>query len=226
MRIYINDRPYDAQSGDLLLSVAQENKSHIGYVCGGNGICQSCFVYVQEGMECLSPPNKIEQAFISKKLLDEGGRLACQAVITKEGPLRVLSRAEHLRRTVVGLNVPGFVTYAQTIGYNVVNQLPSGIANIGERIQMGAIDPGRSLRKIANGLGYAGMFAADRFVDTFSFVQGPAALAASTARGLYDNASGALCTVTGGNLHLPGASCPTHGPQPSPGVKPVAISTK
>ena len=64
MIIYVNDKPCEADAGDLLLHAAQRNKAHIGCICGGNGICQSCFVYVREGAEFLSPPGEEEKAFI------------------------------------------------------------------------------------------------------------------------------------------------------------------
>jgi chlorosome envelope protein J len=210
MIIYINDRPCEAQAGDLLLSVAKLNKAHIGYICGGNGICQSCFVYVREGAELLSPPSDEEKAFISDKLFQEGGRLACQSVIMKEGTLRVVTRAETLRRIVLGLNIPGFITYAQTIGYNVVNKLPSGVSNIVSRVQTGRLNPIDTLGKIASGLGPASLLALDNFVGTFSFMQGPVTMLGGAAKGAIDAASGVLCTVSGGRLHLPGSTCATH----------------
>ncbi|TCD47361.1 2Fe-2S iron-sulfur cluster-binding protein [Chlorobium sp. N1] len=224
MNIYVNDRACQAETGDLLLSVAQHNKSHIGYICGGNGICQSCFVYVQEGMEHLSPLSEVEKACISDKLLAEGGRLACQTVITGEGTVRVLTRAENLRRIVLGLNVPGFITYAQTIGYNVLHQLPSCASSAVDRVRKGELSPAESLRKIGNGLGYASLFASSSFMETFSFVQLPISMAAGGVKGLYDMASDTLCSVTGGSLHLPGGTCRSHTPREEATVHTVTIS--
>jgi chlorosome envelope protein J len=225
MIIYINDRPCEAQVGDLLLSTAKNNKAHIGYICGGNGICQSCFVYVKEGAECLSQPSDEEKAFISDKLFQEGGRLACQTVIVKEGTIRVISRAEYFRRIVLGLNIPGFITYAQTIGYNVVNKLPSGAANVFTRVREGRLNPIDTLGKIASGLGPASLLAANNFVETFSFMQAPVNLLAGGAKGVLDTTSGVLCTVSGGRLHLPGSTCATHDGQP-PVVERVTITSK
>jgi chlorosome envelope protein J len=276
MIIYINDRPCEAQVGNLLLSVAQHNKSHIGYICGGNGICQSCFVYVREGADCLSLPGEEEKAFISDKLFQEGGRLACRTTIVKEGTIRIMTRAETLRRIVLGLNVPGFITYAQTIGYNVVNKLPSGASMLVTRFQTGRLDPIDSIGKIVNGLGPASMLLTNNIVETFSFLQGPVGFIGSASKGAIDMvgglaggvfnvvgapvrgvldfaggiaggvinaasgpvmgllnvaggvvsgainivgvpvrgvlgaASGALCTVSGGRLHLPGSTCAIH----------------
>jgi chlorosome envelope protein J len=225
MIIYINDRPCEAQVGDRLLSTAQHNKAHIGYICGGNGLCQSCFVYVREGAELLSPPGTVEKAFISDKLFQEGGRLACQTAIVKEGTIRVLTRAENLRRIVLGLNVPGFITYAQTIGYNVVNKLPSGLANAVSRVQNGTLSPVDSLGKIAAGLGPASLLVLNTFTETFSFMQGPISLAGGAARGLFDAASGAICAVTGGALSLPGSICQAKN-TPKVAIERVTITAK
>ncbi|HED31769.1 MAG TPA: (2Fe-2S)-binding protein [Prosthecochloris aestuarii] len=215
MKIYVNDKACEASPGDLLLDVAQQNKCHIGYICGGSGICQSCFVYVQEGMEFLSSPTDIERAFISDKLSEAGGRLACQTKITGEGTVKVLSRAEHLRRIVVGLNLPDFITYAQTIGYNVTNKLPSGAGNIFERAREGKLNPAQSLQNIGKGLGHASLFASSTFMETFSFLQGPVSMISGGARAVFDTASDAVCNLSGGRLHLPGATCRTCNDEPA-----------
>jgi len=225
MIIYINDRPCEAKVGDLLLNTAKQNKSHIGYICGGNGICQSCFVYVLEGADCLSAPGEDEKAFISDRLFAEGGRLACRATIVKEGTIRVLTRAEKFRRIVLGLNVPGFITYAQTIGYNVTNKLPSGVSNIVSRVQSGRLNPVDTIGKIAGGLGPASQLVYNTFIENFPFMQAPVNLVSGVGKGALDTASGALCAVSGGRLHLPGSTCATHD-KPAVAIERITISAK
>jgi chlorosome envelope protein J len=225
MIIYINDKPCEAKVGELLLHAAKENKSHIGYICGGNAICQSCFAYVLEGADCLSEPGEDEKAFISDKLFAEGGRLTCRTTIVKEGTIRVLTRAEKFRRIVLGLNVPEFITYAQTIGYNVTNQLPSGISSIVSRVQSGRLKPVDSIGKIASGVGPASQLAYNNFIETFPFMQMPLDMAGNAAKGALDTASGALCAVSGGRLHLPGSVCATHD-KPAESVERITISAK
>ncbi|MEI6847739.1 MAG: 2Fe-2S iron-sulfur cluster-binding protein [Chlorobiaceae bacterium] len=207
MIIHINDKPCETQTGEVLLRVAQHHKSHIGYICGGSGICQSCFVYVMEGGDSLSLPNEIEKAFISDKLFQEGGRLACQAVIVKEGAIKIITRAEYLRRLVLGLNVPGFITYAQTIGYNVANKLPDGAGNLYNRVRMGQVNPGESLKKIGNGLAQASLLATNTFMETFPFLQYPGSILAESAKKVLEKTSDVVCSVSGGNLHLLGTTC-------------------
>jgi len=194
MIIYINDKACEAESGSLLLHAAQDNKAHIGCICGGNGICQSCFVYVREGAELLSPPSDEEKAFISDKLFKEGGRLACQTVITGEGTIRVLTRAEHLRRIVLGLNVPGFITYAQTIGYNVTTKLPGGASNVIDRVRGGKLNPLESVGKIAGGIGYGANLAVHTALDTLPVLQAPYSFVSGALQGPVSFISGALQT--------------------------------
>ncbi|MCG8342324.1 MAG: (2Fe-2S)-binding protein [Chlorobiales bacterium] len=215
MRMYINDMPCEAQPGDILLDVAKQSKSHIGYICGGSGVCQSCFVYVEEGMDCLSERSDVEKAFISDKLTEAGGRLACQAKIVKDGTIRVLSRAEMFRRIVLGLNVPGFVTYAQTIGYNVINQLPSGIGNIVNRVREGKLNPVTSIQNIAKGLGPASQLVSRNIFETLPFLQAPANMVGAGTKGLIDSASNTLCNISGGTLHLPGTTCQSCEEEPA-----------
>lgn len=224
MIIYINDRPCETKVGDLLLNTAKNNKAHIGYICGGNGICQSCFVYVLEGMECLSGRGEDEKAFVSEKLFGEGGRLACRTTIVREGNIRLLTRAEHFRRVVLGLNVPGFITYAQTIGYNVVNQLPSGVGNIVSRVQTGRLNPVETLGKIASGLAPASLLALDNFVSTFPFMQAPIDMVSSGAKGVFDTVSGLVCSLSSGKLNLPGAPCRNDDAPPST-IERIRITT-
>ncbi len=223
MIIFINDKPCEAQVGDKLLQVAQDHQCHIGYICGGNGFCQSCFVYVKEGAECLSAPSAPEKAFISDKLFNEGGRLACQSTIVKEGTIRLLSRAEYLRRIVLGLNVPGFITYAQTIGYNVITKLPDGSSNLIGRVKSGEVNPADSLAKIGQGLAHASLFVVSSFTETFPFMRAPLALVGDGAKNVAATASNLLCTVSGGRLHLPGTASCCCETKKTPLIEPVKI---
>ncbi|HED30397.1 MAG TPA: (2Fe-2S)-binding protein, partial [Prosthecochloris aestuarii] len=81
MRIDINNRSYEAQTGERLIDVARRNHTHIGYFCGGNGICQTCYVKVLKGMDLLSPVSDREKALLSDDLLEEGIRVACLTTI-------------------------------------------------------------------------------------------------------------------------------------------------
>lgn len=77
----------------------------------------------------------------------------------------MLTRAEKFRRIVLGLNVPGFITYAQTIGYNVTNKLPSGVSSIVSRVQSGRLNPVDTIGKIASGLSPASQLVYNNFIE-------------------------------------------------------------
>ena len=219
MIISINDKPCEGHVGEVLLKVAQLNKSHIGCICGGNGICQSCFVYVKEGSECLSSPGLEEKAFISDMLFREGGRLACRSVIVKEGTIKVLSRAEYLRRIVLGFKVPELITYAETIGYNVTNKLPDGAGTLFNRVKAGTVSPGDSLKKIGSGLAYGSLLASTTFMETFPFMQYPVSILTEGVKGVFKSAAEVVCNVTGGCLQLPGTDTSCCGTNKTPVTK-------
>jgi ferredoxin len=61
-------------------------------VCGGNGVCGTCWVLVEDGGERLSEPADAERATLQKGLKgkDPRARLACQARVM--GPATVTRR--------------------------------------------------------------------------------------------------------------------------------------
>lgn len=111
MNITVNDRECSAQVGDRLLDIARANHSHIGYFCGGNAICQTCYVRVLEGAELLSPMSDAEKAMLSDKLIKEGTRMACQTLIEKPGKITVLSEVEAASRLTLEnpLQLPAYM---------------------------------------------------------------------------------------------------------------------
>lgn len=127
MKITINDREHDARVGEHLLDAARRGHAHIGYFCGGNAACQTCYVTVQEGAGLLSPPGEPEKAMLSKRLLKEGTRMACLATIEKEGNIRVVSAVEEVRRMAASdpLQLPG---YAARMGWEALVAFPATIA--------------------------------------------------------------------------------------------------
>lgn len=97
MNITINDRECMAKPGDRLLDAARANHAHIGYFCGGNALCQTCYVKVLEGAELLAPMTSAEKAMLSDNLISEGYRMGCQAIIEKPGTIRLLTTAEEAK---------------------------------------------------------------------------------------------------------------------------------
>jgi chlorosome envelope protein X len=111
MNIKINDRECSANTGDRLLDVARANHSHIGYFCGGNALCQTCYVKVLEGQELLSPMTNAEKAMLSDELISEGTRMACQANIDKPGKITILTTVEEVKRMTLSnpVEIPAYM---------------------------------------------------------------------------------------------------------------------
>lgn len=97
-KLEMNGQTYEAFVDESLLAVARKNKAHIGYACGGNGLCQTCEVIVESGMDALSPMNDVEKAWLTAEKQKNGHRLACQCQIVADKPIKVLTRAEKARQ--------------------------------------------------------------------------------------------------------------------------------
>jgi ferredoxin len=99
--VIINDEACDMEPGERLLDVARRNTVHIGFSCDGNGLCQMCECTVLKGADSLSPPNEVEEIWLTPWQLEHGRRLACQASLRGGGAVEVLTRAEELRRQTI-----------------------------------------------------------------------------------------------------------------------------
>lgn len=139
MNLLINDLHCTALQGQTLGKAARLNHSHVGYVCGGHGVCQACYVTVQEGSESLSPLSEIEHAFLSERQILGGGRLACQAIIEKEGSLKILSRPEEVRRLFLTAPFDLFA-YGAVMGKDVASRIVPGVQNLAGRITRGEMN--------------------------------------------------------------------------------------
>ena len=75
--------PYgsDGQPGSLL-DIALAHGVHIEHACGGVGVCATCHVIVDRGMEDLSEPDEdeLDHLDLAPGVTPES-RLACQAVV-------------------------------------------------------------------------------------------------------------------------------------------------
>jgi chlorosome envelope protein I len=155
MNLLINDLSCEAFTGQTLGKAARLNHSHVGYVCGGHGVCQACYVTVQAGSECLSLLSDVEKAFLSERQILSGGRLACQATIEKEGTVKVLSRPEEVRRLLFS-NPLALFAYGAVMGRDVASQIVPGVQNLAGRIIRGEMNgkdvPGDLLESVGAAL--------------------------------------------------------------------------
>jgi len=123
MNITINNHQYEANVGDRLLDIARSNHEHIGYFCGGNALCQTCYVKILEGAELLSPLNEEEKALLSDNLISEGTRMACQTTVEKEGTIRFISAVEEVKQ-MFETNPTALVGYAGKMGWEALVKFP------------------------------------------------------------------------------------------------------
>lgn len=93
-KLEINGTACDAFVDESLLGAARRHKAHIGYACGGHGLCQTCEVIVESGMDALSPMNDVEMAWLTAEKQQKGHRLACQVQIKKDATIKFTTRAE------------------------------------------------------------------------------------------------------------------------------------
>lgn len=114
--VIVNGVAMEAKIGERLIDVARRNGAHVGFVCNGAGICQTCQCQVVAGAEHLSPVNASEHAWLSERRLNEGHRLACKTALRGAGTVEIRTKAEDLRRQVLAvINPPA--------GSNAVAQL-------------------------------------------------------------------------------------------------------
>ncbi|MDT9546737.1 MAG: (2Fe-2S)-binding protein [Chlorobium sp.] len=139
MKITINSIKYSAKEGDRLLDIARQNHAHIGYFCGGNALCQTCYTRITEGAELLSPLNDIEQEILSPNLIQAGTRLACQATIEKPGTITMVSAIEEVKQMTqtTPLQLP---LYMGIMGWEAAVMFPRTIAMQIGRILEGKLD--------------------------------------------------------------------------------------
>ncbi|NTV20960.1 MAG: DUF4332 domain-containing protein [Chlorobium limicola] len=154
MNLVINDLPCVAAVGQTLGKAARLNHSHVGYVCGGHGICQACYVTVQEGNELLSSLSDIEKAFLSPRQIQSGGRLACQATITGEGTIKALSRPEQAKRLLL-TNPVGLFAYGAEMGRDTASQIVPGVSNLAGRVLRGELGGPGALGDVLESAGAA-----------------------------------------------------------------------
>ncbi len=104
--VIINDVAFEANTGERLLDIARRNAAHIGFVCDGNGICQTCACKVLVGAEHLNQPTRAERSWFPESRLQAGQRLACQTALRGPGPVKVLTLVEELRRQLRDVVAP------------------------------------------------------------------------------------------------------------------------
>ena len=81
----INRRP-EIHTNERVLDALLAENVDVLMACGGKGRCATCHVYVEAGMESLSPVGDREARTLQRlSNMGQNSRLACQARVQKEG---------------------------------------------------------------------------------------------------------------------------------------------
>lgn len=82
----IDGKSTTSAKGTRLLSALLTNKAKVLKACGGQGRCATCHVFVQAGMDCLTPPTEQELMTLNLMRIEKSNaRLACQCQILEAG---------------------------------------------------------------------------------------------------------------------------------------------
>ncbi|MBB1485100.1 adenylate/guanylate cyclase domain-containing protein [Oceanospirillum sediminis] len=84
---FINEKSFLATPGETLLCQALKNEIPHVHECGGKGLCSTCRVIVEDGLEHCSPETAAENLIRQSKNLPSYIRLACQTI--PRGPVSI-----------------------------------------------------------------------------------------------------------------------------------------
>lgn len=74
-------RTVKVKKGRTILDVAREHAIPVQYECDGKCTCGTCYVWIQEGQQNLSPVTPVEKFHLEHNKLPSNARLTCQARI-------------------------------------------------------------------------------------------------------------------------------------------------
>jgi ferredoxin len=103
----IDQQQIETNQHSTLLSVFKENNIPVKQICGGQGMCASCHLFVVCGGDALSPPTHQEQMTLQFTKIDRPGvRLACQACVVGDGAVielpqgKIVESEQDLERSI------------------------------------------------------------------------------------------------------------------------------
>ena len=124
----------DCEHGETILDASLKKGINHVHACGGQAKCSTCRVYIDEGIENVSPRNKKEQELADALQLGSKIRLACQTTVC--GPVKarrlvldeidkniILSSGQSSTPRSLGEVVDASVLFVDIADYNVVHVL-------------------------------------------------------------------------------------------------------
>jgi ferredoxin len=86
LTLSIDNQQVSAEQNATLLSVLKAYDIPVNQICGGQGMCASCHLFVMDGTDGLTPPTQQERmTFQFTKIDRPGARLACQTRVIGDG---------------------------------------------------------------------------------------------------------------------------------------------
>ncbi|MFB6183406.1 MAG: ASKHA domain-containing protein [Haloarculaceae archaeon] len=79
------DKTTTLEEGTTLLEGANDLGLSIESLCGGEGLCGTCKVIIDEGEEHLTPPTQADERVLSDSQLEDGYRLSCRCAVQDDG---------------------------------------------------------------------------------------------------------------------------------------------
>ena len=86
--INIDGQQVVAEQNSTLLAALKASNITVNQICGGQGMCATCHLFVISGTDALTPPTQQEQrTFQFTKIDRAGARLACQTRVISNGAI-------------------------------------------------------------------------------------------------------------------------------------------
>jgi ferredoxin len=83
MRVFIADKPIDAEPGDTILSAVKRAEKNVQNICGGRGMCGTCRMAIADDWLNRLPPPLFSETRLLRvlKAAAPNHRLACQVIL-------------------------------------------------------------------------------------------------------------------------------------------------
>ncbi len=97
LALQIDGKLTTTRKGTRLLSALLANHIKVLKACGGQGRCATCHIFVQKGMDCLTPHTEQEIMTLSlMKIEQSNARLACQCMVLRDGVSLEVPRGKYV----------------------------------------------------------------------------------------------------------------------------------
>jgi 2Fe-2S ferredoxin len=86
------NKEVEVEPGETVLDAALDNDIDLNHQCGGNCVCSSCHIVVEQGLAGLNEPDEDELEMLEDVYdLTDSSRLSCQCIIAADLTVRIPS---------------------------------------------------------------------------------------------------------------------------------------